>query len=164
MVPGMTGNTSKLEARRRVREAQARANEARAQRERANIEDMTTAIVEVSKIGEADAWESQRLAAVCEPVRAEATRRREAARAQAGAAIARIQQRGEKLAMIAELAGLGVGEIRALLRNAPKPERHSAREASGALGGGQRIPDGPETGTPDSGGSSMEEVIEAARA
>lgn len=96
MVPGMTGNTSKLEARRRVREAHARVNEIRAQRERANIEHVATVIVAVGRISEADAWESQRLAVVREPVRAEAARRRTAARAQAGVAIARIQQRGEK--------------------------------------------------------------------
>ena len=74
-------NTSKVEARRRVREAQAR-----------------------------------------DQVRAEANRKRVDHRAEAAAAIARMQQRGETLAMIAELTGASVGEIRALLRHAPRPE------------------------------------------
>ena len=55
-------NTSKVEARRRVREAQARANEARAQRERANVDDAATLVVAVGKVSEVDAWETERLA------------------------------------------------------------------------------------------------------
>ncbi|BBY42046.1 hypothetical protein MCEL_03410 [Mycolicibacterium celeriflavum] len=129
---GMAGNTSKVEARRRVREAQARTNEARAQRERANVDDAATFIVAVGKVAEVDAWESERLAVVRERVRAEASRRRANCRAEAGVAIARMQQRGETLATIAELAGMGIGEIRAMLRHAPKPERHAASGSSGA--------------------------------
>jgi hypothetical protein len=139
---GMAGrNTSKVEARRRVRDALARINEARAQRERANVDDAATLMVAVGKATEVDAWESERLAAVREHVRAEASRRRANCRAEAGVAIARMQQRGETLATIAELAGLGIGEIRAMLRYAPKPERHAASGGSGApvrdAGGGQ---------------------------
>jgi hypothetical protein len=51
-------------------------------------------------------------------------------------AIARMQQRGETLATIAELTGLGIGEIRAMLRYAPKPERHAASGGSSAPGRG----------------------------
>lgn len=135
MVRGMAGNTSKVEARRRVREAQARANEARAQRERANVEDAATVMVAAGKVSEVDAWETERLAQLREQVRAEANKRRGDHRAEAGAAIARMQQRGETLATIAELASAGVGEIRALLRYAPKSETRTAAGASGALGG-----------------------------
>jgi hypothetical protein len=46
-----------------------------------------------------------------------------------------MQQRGETLATIAELTGASVGEIRALLRHAPKAEKHTAGGSSGALGG-----------------------------
>ena len=47
-----------------------------------------------------------------------------------------MQHRGETLATIAELAGAGVGELRALLRYAPKAEKpHCGRRTSGALGG-----------------------------
>ena len=104
-------NTSKVEARR-VREAQARANEARAQRERANVDDAATLVVAVGKVSEVDAWETERLAQARDQVRAEANRKRVDHRAEAAAAIARMQQRGEKLAMIAELTGASVGEIR----------------------------------------------------
>jgi len=131
----MATNTSKVEARRRVREAQARANEARAQRERANVEDAATYMVAVGRVSEVDAWESERLAQVREQVRAEANRRRADHRAEAGAAVARMQRRGETLATIAELAGVGVGEIRAMLRYAPKTETHTAGDSSRALGG-----------------------------
>ena len=132
---GMAGrNTSKVEARRRVREAQARANEGRAHRERANVDDAATLVVAVGKVGEVDAWETERLAQARDQVRAEANRKRVDHRAEAAAAIARMQQRGETLATIAELAGASVGEIRALLRHAPKAEKHTAGTTSGALG------------------------------
>jgi hypothetical protein len=136
MVRDMAGNTSKVEARRRVREAQARANEARAQRERANVDDAATLVVAVGKVGEVDAWETERLTQVRDQVRAEANRKRVDHRTEAAAAIARMQQRGETLATIAELSGASVGEIRALLRHAPKAEKHTAGATSGALGGG----------------------------
>jgi hypothetical protein len=118
----MAGNTSKVEARRRAREALARINESRAQRERANVDDAATFMVAVGKVTEVDAWESERLAVVREHVRAEASRRRANCGAEAGVAVARMQKRGETLATIAELAGLGTSEIRAMLRYAPKPE------------------------------------------
>lgn len=137
----MAGNTSKMEARRRAREALARINEARAQRERANVDDAATFMVAVGKLTDVDAWESERLAVVREHVRAEASRRRTNCGAEAGVAVARMQQRGETLATIAELAGLGIGEIRAMLRYATKRERHAASGGSAApvrdAGGGQ---------------------------
>jgi hypothetical protein len=135
MVRGMAGNTSKVEARRRVREAQGRANEARGQRERANVDDAATLVVAVGKVSEVDAWETERLAQARDQVRAEANRKRVDHRTEAVAAIARMQQRGETLATIAELTGASVGEIRALLRHAPKAEKHTAGATSGALGG-----------------------------
>ena len=127
-------NTSKVEARRRVREAQARANEARAQREKANVDDAATLVVAVGKVSEVDAWETERLAQARDQVRAEANRKRVDHRAEAAAAIARMQQRGETLATIAELTGASVGEIRALLRHAPEAEKPTAGATSGALG------------------------------
>jgi hypothetical protein len=129
-------NTSKVEARRRVRQAQARANEARAQREKANVDDAATLVVAVGKVSEVDAWETERLTQARDQVRAEANRKRVDHRAEAAAAIARMQQRGETLATIAELTGASVGEIRALLRHAPKAEKHTAGATSGPLGGG----------------------------
>ena len=68
----MTGNTSKIQARRRVREAQARAKETRAQRELANVEDAATFLVAVGKVSEVDDWETERLAATRDQIRTEA--------------------------------------------------------------------------------------------
>ena len=96
------------------------------------MDDAATFMVAVGKATEVDAWESQRLAVAREHVRAEASRRRANCRAEAGVAIARMQQRGETLSTIAELAGLGIGEIRAMLRYAPKPEKQGASGGSGA--------------------------------
>ena len=79
--------TSKVEARRRAREATRRANEARAAREKANIENAANYMVAKARLAEIDAWETERLAAVTELVRAEATKRRAGTRAAAGAAI-----------------------------------------------------------------------------
>lgn len=125
-----------MEARRRAREATRRANEARAAREKANIEDAADYIVAKGKLAEIDTWETERLAAVTKRVRAEADRRRAEGRAEAGAAARLIQERGETLTAIAELTGDGVGEVRAMLRYAPKPEKRTARNGSHALGGG----------------------------
>jgi hypothetical protein len=133
----MAGNTSKVEARRRAREAQARANETRAQRERANIEDAATYMVAVGKVSEVDTWETERLAAVRDQVRTEAGKRRADHRAEAGAAIAHMQRRGETLTTIAELTGVGVGEIRAMLRHAPKDDKPTASGSSHGLGPGR---------------------------
>ncbi|CDQ44883.1 hypothetical protein [Mycolicibacterium bacteremicum] len=127
--------TSKVEARRRAREATRRANEARAAREKANIENAANYMVAKARLAEIDAWETERLAAVTELVRAEATKRRAGTRAAAGAAIRLLRESGETLTTIAELTGDGLGEVRAMLRHAPKIEKRTARKGSHALGG-----------------------------
>src|SRR6185312_10107459 len=142
-------NISKVEARRRVREAQARANEARAQRERANVDDAATLVVAVGKVSEVDAWETERLAQARDQVRAEANRKRVDHLAEAAAAIARMQQRGETLATIAELTGASVGEIRALLRHAPKAA--STKGANAAVVAGDVSGGATAGGQPDNG-------------
>jgi hypothetical protein len=114
----MTGKT-KLEARRRAREAQARANEDRATRERENVEDAATYVVAVGKLREIDAWETARLAAVCEQVRRDADTRRTEHQAAARDSLTRMQRRGETLTMITELTGEDFAEIRAMLRRTP---------------------------------------------
>jgi hypothetical protein len=64
----MATKTSKVEARRRVREVQARANEAR-NGERANVDDAAIFMVAAGRVSEVDAWEAERLAQVREEVR-----------------------------------------------------------------------------------------------
>ncbi len=158
---GMTGKT-KLEARRRAREAQARANEHRVIRERENVEDAATYVVAADKLREIDAWETARLAAVCGHVRRVADKRRAEHRAAARAALTRMQRRGETLTMITELTGEGFAEIRAMLRHAPTMENLSARSAVTALdaddnaaisGGTDAVPvRGQDTAIPDCSG------------
>lgn len=127
--------TSKVEARRRAREATRRANEARAAREKANIENAANYIVAKARLADIDAWETERLAAVSEQVRADANKRRAGTRAEAGAAIRLLQKSGETLTKIAELTGDGIGEVRAMLRHAPKIEERAARNGSHSLDG-----------------------------
>lgn len=137
---GMAGNTSKVDARRRAREALARMNEARAQRERASVDDAATFTLRWARSpksmrGSLSGWRWS--ANTCELRRAGDAPTAERKRV----AIARMQQRGETLVTIAELTGMGIGEIRAMLRYAPKLERHAASGSSAApvrdAGGGQ---------------------------
>jgi hypothetical protein len=57
----MVNISTKVEARKRVREAQMRANEARAERERQNIDDTATLLVELGRLGVVDQWEQNRI-------------------------------------------------------------------------------------------------------
>lgn len=125
-----------MEARKRAREATRRANEARAAREKANIENAANYMVAKAKLAEIDAWETKRLAAVTEQVRAEANKRRAGTRTEAGAAIKLLQENGETLTTIAELTGDSIGEVRAMLRHAPRTAKAPARNGSHALGSG----------------------------
>ena len=82
-------------------------------------------MVAKATLAEIDAWETERFAAVTEQVRAEANRRRAGTRAEAGAAVRLLQESGETT--IAELTGDGIGEVRAMLRHAPKTEKRTPR-------------------------------------
>ena len=48
---------SKTQARKKVREAQARANEPRQERERLNVEDAASFLVELGRLAAVDEWE-----------------------------------------------------------------------------------------------------------
>lgn len=134
-VPTMTAaRNSKAEARRRAREATRRANEARAARDRANIEDAATFLHALGKIEEIEIWKKERLAQLRAQVADEAGRRVDTCRRDAGAAVARMQGRGDKLAAIAEKLDTGIGVVRTMLRHAPKDEKTSDSSGSHALG------------------------------
>ncbi|WP_246230720.1 hypothetical protein [Mycolicibacterium sediminis] len=115
--------TSKLEARRRAVEANRRANAARAARDKANIKDATTFMYEVGKIAEVEQWKKERLAQLRAQVDAEAAKKVAGHRTEAGAAVARMQDRGETLTTIAANTEVGIGIVRTMLRHAPKKER-----------------------------------------
>ena len=136
----MANINSKAEARKKVREAQARANEARLQRERHNVDDAVSFLVELGRLAAVDEWEQGRVV----EIRAEGERRRHEHRQVGAAAVARMQQRGETLAAIAELAGVKVGDVRTVLKSTSAqpvaaPDALGALGASHALGVGGRV-------------------------
>jgi hypothetical protein len=104
---------SKSAARKKVREAQARANEVRLERERQNVDDAASLLVELGRLAAVDGWERGRI----EEIRAEGKRRRHQYRQTGAAAVFRIQDRGETLAAIAELAGVKVSDVRTVLKS-----------------------------------------------
>jgi len=112
--------------------------EARAQRQRANIKDAATYMVDVGKVGEVDGLGERAAACGERPGAAEAAKRRAEHRAEAGAASARMQRRDETLTTIAELTGVGFVGVRSMLRHARKAMKHMASSGSSALGGGRQ--------------------------
>jgi hypothetical protein len=110
----MANINSKNAARKKVREAQARANEARQERERQNVDDAAVFLVELGRLAAVDEWEQGRVA----EIRAEGERRRHEHRQEGAAAVSRMLDRGKTLTAIAELAGVKVGEVRAVLKSA----------------------------------------------
>jgi hypothetical protein len=142
--------TSKVEARRRAVEATRRANEARAARDKANIDDATNFLVAVGKIDEVEIWKKDRLAQLRQQVDTEAAKRVAAHRAKAGAAVARMQGRGETLTTIAARTDVGIGIVRTMLRHAPKAEKPTHGDGSHALGDGGEHRNG-SSGVADAG-------------
>ena len=147
----MANINSKTEARKKVREAQAKANEARLERERHNVDDAASFLVELGRLAAVDEWEQGRVI----EIRAEGERRRHEHRQQGAAAVSRMLDRGETLTAIAELAGVKVSEVRAVLKSAgaqpvappdalgaasaaadaPQSAQQVAADAAGAAGG-----------------------------
>ena len=127
----MANINSKNAARKKVREAQARANEARQERERLNVDDAASFLVEVGRLAAVDEWEQGRVS----EVHAEGERRRHEHRQEGAAAVSRMLDRGETLAGIAELVGVKGSEVRAVLKSAAAqpvapPDAPGARSAA----------------------------------
>lgn len=114
----------------RVREAQAKANETRLQRERENVDDAASFLVELGRLAAVDEWEQSRVV----EIRAEGERRRHEHRRMGAGAVTRMLDRGESLSATAELAGVKVGEVRAVLKSAGA-QPVVAPDARGARGG-----------------------------
>ena len=95
-------------------QAQARTNEARLERERRNVDDAASFLVELGRLATVDEWEQGRIV----EIRAEGERRRHEHRQAGAAAVSRMQARGETLTTIAELAGVKVSDVRATLKSA----------------------------------------------
>jgi hypothetical protein len=110
----MANINSKTKARKRVREAQAKANEVRLERERQNVDDAASFLVELGRLAAVAEWEQGHMV----EIRAEGERRRHEHRRAGAAAVSRMLDRGETLTAIAELAGVKVGVVRAVLKSA----------------------------------------------
>ncbi|BDN85425.1 MULTISPECIES: hypothetical protein [Mycobacterium ulcerans group] len=101
------------------------------ERERRNVDDAASLLVELGRVAAVDEWERNRIA----EIRAEGERRRHGHRQAAATAVVRMQDRGETLSAIAELAGVKISEIRAVLRAAgatPTTRRRAQPSAVGA--------------------------------
>jgi hypothetical protein len=133
----MANINSKNEARKKVREAQARANEARQEREWLNVDDAASFLVELGRLAAVDEWEQGRVA----EIRAEGELRRHEHRQEGAAAVSRMLDRGETLTAIAELAGVKVSEVRAVLKSAGA----QPVAAPDALGAPSAASDAPQT-------------------
>ena len=84
------------------------------QRERENVDDAASFLVELGRLAAVDEWEQSRVA----EIRAEGERRRHEHRQQGAAAVSRMLDRGETLTAIADLAGVKVSGVRAVLKSA----------------------------------------------
>ena len=128
---------SKSQARKMVWEAQARANEERAQGDRANVDDMATFLVARTRLAGVDDWQAERVA----QIGLDADRRRDEHRSEGAAAIARIKGRGASIASIAALANISESEVRSYLKAATaaagRSQGAAAVAATQALGGEQ---------------------------
>ena len=137
----MANINSKTEARKKVREAQAKANESRQERERHNVDDAASFLVELGRVAAVDEWEQGRVV----EIRAEGERRRHEHRQEGAAAVKRMLDRGETLTGIAELAGVKVSEVRAVLKSAggqpvaPPDALGAASAATGALASAHQV-------------------------
>jgi hypothetical protein len=116
-VADMNAN-AKLLARRRAREAQAKANEKRYRRDRANADDAATIRAMLQRVGAVDTWERKRLEQAAEDVCADAAKRRASYFSGLQAAVDQMRDRGQTLANIATLVEVDVREIQAALRRA----------------------------------------------
>lgn len=122
----MANIKSKTEARKKVREAQARTHEARLERERQNVDDAASCPVELGRLAAVDQWEQGHVV----EIHAEGERRRHEHRQAGGAAVTRTLDRSEMLTSIAELAGVKVSEVRGAeigRRTAGRGSRHMRR-------------------------------------
>ncbi|MCH9729768.1 MAG: hypothetical protein K0U84_08865 [Actinomycetia bacterium] len=128
-------SNNKAETRRRVQQAQAAANAARAERDRANLQDVTALVEAMRELRAVDAWEAQKLKEATDKWRAAADKRRASRRGKANSLLTRLKGRRETLATIAAMSAESVGQLRAVSRYAPKVDKPALPDSSRALGG-----------------------------
>ncbi|MGV0740206.1 hypothetical protein ABQF35_28230 [Mycobacterium syngnathidarum] len=126
---------SKSDVRRKVREAQTRAQQERIQREAANREDMVAFLLAEQKLEAVDEWERERRA----QVHGDAEQRRHEQRIAGAKALARMQERGETIRDIASLGDVPEKKVRSYLKLVKQLQERSAGAVTSGpqpLGGG----------------------------
>jgi hypothetical protein len=142
---------SKHDVRRKVRDAQAQVNRERLKRESDNREDMVAFLVAEQKLSAVRQWEAERHA----QVRLEAEQRRAEQRLEGARALARMRDRGETVADIAQLGGCSVKLVRRYLKElqtaAPVSGTASGNGSRALGGGGEDMPAEVESSTAAAG-------------
>lgn len=139
---------SKSDVRRKVREAQTRAQQERIQREVANREDMVAFLLAEQKLEAVDEWERERRA----QVHGDAEQRRHEQRIAGAKALARMQERGETVRDIAALGDVPEKKVRSYLKLVKQLQERSA----GAITSGpQPLGDGGGTDGADGQGPQV---------
>jgi poly-gamma-glutamate capsule biosynthesis protein CapA/YwtB (metallophosphatase superfamily) len=113
-VADMATTTSAKAARKAARESALEANADLARRTKLNVEDLTKFFTAMSRADGVDDWLDAKVAAL----KAQAARRRDAERRDAGVALAAMRRRGEQVREIARLARIGEKQVRELIRHA----------------------------------------------
>ncbi|WP_066904134.1 hypothetical protein [Mycolicibacterium houstonense] len=133
---------SRSDVRRKVREAQTRAQQERLKRESDNREDMVAFLLAEQKLQAVDGWEAEHLA----QVRGEAEQRRHEQRVEGAKALARLKARGETIKDIAALGDVSEKLVRSYLKLAAQTPsvRDAAERGSQALGSGETRAASPE--------------------
>ncbi|HUH68495.1 MAG TPA: hypothetical protein VLZ05_06190 [Mycobacterium sp.] len=108
----ITGRTSKKDARARLMRDRAVAAAARADRERANITDLTEFVVQVGNLEEVGEWLAARIA----KAQQDAEERRRRFEVAAGRALLALRSRGETVGSIAEQASITQAKVREFLK------------------------------------------------
>jgi hypothetical protein len=124
----MANTESKHDVRRKVREAQAKANRERLKRESDNREDMVAFLLAEQKLAAVDMWESERH----DQVRIEADQRRSEQRMEGARALERMRERGESIFSIAQIGGCSEKLVRTYLRDMRTTTPAPAGDAGGA--------------------------------
>ncbi|MGO9205069.1 MAG: hypothetical protein ACLQBX_02575 [Candidatus Limnocylindrales bacterium] len=131
----------KIRARYRAREAQAKANDKRYRRDRANADDAATIRMLLHRVGAVDTWERKRLDQAAEHVCADAAKRRASYFSGLQAAVDQMRGRGQTLAKIAALVEVDVREIQAALRRARTGGDGGRRVTTPGTGSGSTLSD-----------------------
>jgi hypothetical protein len=113
-VAHMATTTSAKAARKAARESALEANAELARRTKLNVDDLTTFFASMSRADGVDDWLNEKIRALKE----QAAKRRDSERRDAGAALAKMRERGEQVRDIARLARISEKQVRDLIRHA----------------------------------------------